>query len=413
MMPKLLFSLLFVVSLSTLIGCSGIGNPVIDDSALPESISNSDSARSGMGILGSYNVAIDPSTLDFEMTPLRQGAIGESDLVNGIEFFTWYPCAHCCYIEGIQGDANGINLAFYIRHPMQPGNTGNPPSGFNRLDLDVFDPEIVIVPGGDPQNFPLLNQGVKTNFCQNQTGFTSELNYALSLTQSVALPYFLIVDDSISGTSTYNKLAMGQEENLTISIKSSPSMIYFTLHLTMGYGVSATFWQRLTPKYYNPEFNRKAAWKVTATPQGFWPQDSFAPVNVRVEVYDWQHGATVCTNPADYANAPSTEIYSQSDVLDVTVEVLGMADWTFSSNTPVSGTGMPNDPLIYMVPVGNYNYLSNGTYPGIVKVTDTRSPETNLGNSRDVIFTTPDGRTLNKYLIPEYATYQTFTAIVG
>jgi len=413
MKSKNLHYIVITILMCAIIGCSSMGNPVIIDQALTTDISDSNAIQSGTGILGAYSVALNPQTLDFEMTPLRSATIGESMMVDGITFFTWFPCSACIRLEGIQGDSNGINLDFYVSHPMQPGNTAYPPSGSNRLDLDVFDLAIVFWSSQTPTYFPVMNQEIYTDFCQNQTGYTTELANLHNPPSNAAVPYFLVVDDSISGTSTFNKFAMGQYKHTTVSIKSSSTMFYFTMYLTMGYGASATFWTRLTPKYYNPEFNRKAAWKVTATPQEHWPQDSFAPVEVLVEVYDWQQGATVYSNPSDYSNAPSNQIYSRSDVYNVTVDVLGMANWTFSSNTPVSGTGMPGDPLIYSVMVGNYNYLTNGTYLGIVKVVDTRVPETNLNNNRDLIVTSPDGRTLNKGVMPEYATYQTFTAIVG
>ena len=83
----------------------------------------------------------------------------------------------------------------------------------------------------------------------------------------------------------------------------SETGLSFDLYLTMGYGASATNLTRLTPKYYNPEFNRKAAWKVEVIPPegddppemgNTWANgDTTTPYTVTVKVYDWQHDATV------------------------------------------------------------------------------------------------------------------------
>jgi hypothetical protein len=189
-------------------------------------------------------------------------------------------------------------------------------------------------------------------------------------------------------------------------------MLIFNVYLTMAYGASATFWERLTPKYYNPEFNRKHAWKVTATPQGHWVDNSSVPVDVRVEVYDWQHGATVYSDPDDFRNAPIDQIYSQSDVQGAWIEIPGMYTNTFYKTTPNSGTGMPGNPLVYKIPVSNFNFLPAGNYTGVVLVRDTRIPDHSGDPNRDCIITSPNGRTLIKHDIPEYMTYQSFTAVV-
>lgn len=412
MKSRTLLSLLIALLITVFAGCSSPGNPVAPDSSLPENVLGSADIQSGTGILGAYSVALDTSTLEYEMVPLRHGAIGESLAVEGVNLFTWFPCAQCFYICGIQGDASGVTLDFFIRHPLNAGNPGNPPSGANRLDLDVFDLSIAIVPDQTKKYFSVLDQTVSADFCLNPTGYTTELTNILITPDDTAYPYYLVVDDSGS-VSTFNKFAMGTFKHVNVSLEPSSTVVFFDLYLTMGYGASSTFWQRVTPKYYNPEFNKKAAWKVTATPQDHWPSDSFVAVAVRVEVYDWQQGATVYSNPADYANAPINQIYSASNVQEVQVEVLGMAGWYFSSTTPDSGTGMPGDPLIYTVWVGNYNYISNGTYLGLVKVIDSRIPETDPNSSRDCIVGTEDGRVLTKHLLPEYATYQTFIATVG
>jgi hypothetical protein len=413
MITRTCITLSFMLFIIVIAGCSGFRNPVNTD-PIPEmpSVADTSEIQSGIGIFGAYTMTVNPSTLEYELTPLRQNTIGESFIVDGASFFTTYPCTRCFYVSGISGDSTGLKLEFYIEHPMYPGNPGNPPSGLNRLDLDVFDPAIVVWPFlPAAQHYDLLNVDVMTDFCLNPSGYTSEFS-DIYLSSEIAAPYFLVVDDSISGTPTWNKFAMGDYKYTTISFKSSPWILSFNLYLTMGYGASATFLQRLTPKYYNPEFNRKPAWKVTATPQNHWVDNELGPVDVRVEVYDWQQGATVYPNPDDFANAPVDQVYEASNVSGVWIEIPGMYTNTFYKTTPDSGTGMPGDPLVYSIPVYNHNFLPAGSYIGCVRVWDTRIPDHSGDPNRDCIVTSSDGKHLIKHSIPEYATYQTFVADV-
>ena len=75
------------------------------------------------------------------------------------------------------------------------------------------------------------------------------------------------VNTSETGTAPWNKFAMGVTENFDAGFSLSEEILTFNMYLTMGYGFSAKKSERLMPKYYNPEFNRKAAWKVDVQPQ--------------------------------------------------------------------------------------------------------------------------------------------------
>lgn len=414
-----------VLLLAVVFGCSGGNSPVAPnqqtgslDNAPIIGLSETENAFDAVGLLGAYELTIDPANMTAEINSKRISAIGEDYLVSGKGFFTVTPCSDCLKLVGITitPDGNG-QLIFSIRHPFAPGNPANPPSAINRLDLDVFDLAMVVAPKeANKSNFPLTAKDVYSGLTYGQDGYTTELANVIT-GESAALPFFLVIDDSVSGTGTWNKFGMGATANFDVGFSLTAGVLKFDTYLTMGYGASAKKAQRLTPTYYNPEFNRKNAWKVVVTPpQGTNPpaigntwqdNDATTTFNVKVEVYDWQIGAT-----EDATLATPTAVYAASNVASVSAEIAGMNTVLPSVTTDDgTGTGMQDAPLVFLVPVANQNLLVPGTYPGLVKVTDSRLPMT-PADGRDFLIDTPDGVALNNYTIPEYATYQTFTATV-
>jgi len=369
----------FIFAILIITGCSGgssnsinVSMPFIDD--YPQ-IANSDfESPEFPALFGAYSLNISPDLQNVELNPLRSSAIGESWLVNGMMYFTVTPCSTCLKIKSIALDSGNVKLTFSITHPFKPGNTSLPPSGTNRLDLNIFDVAMIIVPSDIIPTTYSLGQ-IYTTACANQAGFTREL--ANLIGNPAAFPYFLVIDDSTTGISTYNKFAMGTTNKL-FDVWFSDIGTY-KLFLTMGYGASAKKAQRLNPKYYNPEFNRKSAWRVDVTPpEGVDPpslgntwddSDTTTEYFVTVDVYDWQIGATVNT-----AMANTTDIYAASDVASVSVEIPGMTASPVVVTSPTTGTGKPNDPLVFSVPVANANGLPPGEYTGLVKVLDERVP---------------------------------------
>ena len=215
---------------------------------------------------------------------------------------------------------------------------------------------------------------------------------------------------------------MGTGTTFDAGFDLTAGVLNFDMYLTMGYGFSAKKPNRLLPKYYNPEFNRKAAWKVVVTPpQGEDPPDMSNTWNdanntaewpVTVEVYDWQVGATVFTGaPEEFGDADPDNIFASSGIGSVSVEIPGMNSSLQSVTAPDSGTGFPPDPCIYTIPIANQNSLAEGEYIGLVKVTDERAVLT-PADGRDFLIDTPNGVELIHYAMPEYATYQTFIATV-
>jgi len=410
-----LLILLFVL------GCSHNGNPISPENQslaslndIPIiSITNTGETSSSPGVMGAYELTINPDEMTAELISKRIPTIGESYIVSGINFFTMLPCSDCLKIVDYTLDSDGnLVIKFSVKHPFEPGNTSLPPSAINRLDLNIFDLAMLVKPqAGVPQSYPLTAASVYSGVILNACGYTKELKNVVS--DNSALPFVPVVDDSISGVSTWNEFSMGVTKEFEVIFKMTVGTpLRFDIYLTMGYGASAKLPDRLNPKYYNPEFNRKAAWKVEVTPQGKWlDNNNTTPVNVEVKVYDWQIGANIYGTPSDFANAPASDIYAASDVASVSVEIPGMNSALLSATTPDSGDGTPSNPLIFNIPVVNQNLLPADEYNGIVKVLDER-PCLPVTDGRDFIINSPDGFLLDTYVMPEYATYQAFNASV-
>ena len=418
-------NILIILVISLLIGCSGKSsplnlavNPPDNDSTAIIGLTANDQMMNGLAIMGSYELAIDPVKNSAEIIPQRKSSVGESYIVSGAGFFTSSPCSKCFKIKSIALDANGnLVLSFLIVHPFLAGDPLKPPSGRNRLDLDIFDPAAVIAPKDlVPNSFAFTGTSAYAGFLVNADGYTTELAEVSG--DNAAMPYVLAVDDSVSGNSTWNEFAMGAEGLFDMIFDLSNGGLTYNIYLTMGYGSSAKKAQRLIPTYYNPEFNRKAAWKVDVVPPNgsnppsagntWTDSNSTGTYDVAVKVYDWQIGANV--NP-DLSN--QTDIYAASGVSQVSVEIPGMYNSLKILNTPdnPSATGMPNDPLVYSFHIANENLLAAGKYIGLVKVSDERTP-LSPAEKRDYLIHSPVGVGTENYNIPEYATYQAFNAYV-
>jgi hypothetical protein len=410
------------------IGCSGRlespVNPSANRTSPESSLLNeemfSDNLPGSIGFPGTWELIIHPDEISAELISGRSSAIGEDYIVSGKAFFTISPCQTCLKISSISLDAdNNVVLTFAIEHPFMPGDLLKPPSGLNRLDLDIFDVALIIAPSqASPEEYALTGAQAYAGYCVHPDGYTTELENFTG--DDGALPYYLVIDDSDSGVSSFNKFAMGESAAFDTVFNPASGSFTFDLFLTMGYGSSAKKPSRLAPKYYNPEFNRKPAWKVEVIPPegdnppvvgNTWMDSSTDAHDVTVKVYDWQQGVDVSTT-IPYDDEPDTSlIFAASNVSQVTVEVPGMSSSLPTSTTPASGAGTPDDPLIYTVSVPNDNLLAAGEYNSLVKVSDERIPmPTALG--RDFLIDTPNGINLNNYEIPEYATYQVFTATV-
>jgi hypothetical protein len=409
-----------------IMGCSG-NSPTLPNQGSTQSDSlpiigfaESGGVSNALGLLGAYELIMDPETVSAELTAKRTSAIGESFIVSGKGFFTITPCSDCFKIKRISLDSDGnVVLTFHLKHPFEPGNDAKPPTARNRKDLDIFDTACIVVPKETtPTTYSLLGESIYSGICVNPDGYTKELANVFSPMDNTVMPYFLAIDNSTDQTppvSTYNEFSMGASTEFDMVFNLS-SPLKFDLYLTFGYGAAARKSTFMSPKYYNPEFNRKAAWKVSVIPPTEpWVEGENAPSDTRivtVEIYDWQTGADVSAQENYEDETDTTKVYAASEVSEVELEVLGVKQ---SVTTP-SGThtGMPGDPLIFEIPVANSAPSPSpaGEYTGIVKVSDSRPVATSISEGRDFLIDTPNGIVLNNVLMPEFATYQTFTAVV-
>ncbi|MCD6216472.1 hypothetical protein J7L05_01285, partial [bacterium] len=150
----ILFTVLFIITA----GCSsGANTPLTpQENSSADAMENipvmgmslhEDGSFNALGMLGAYELSINPENATAELVAKRTSAIGESYVVSGMGFFTISPCPTCLKIKSIELDADGnVIVAFLISHPFEKGDALKPPTAINRLDLDVFDLAMVIAP---------------------------------------------------------------------------------------------------------------------------------------------------------------------------------------------------------------------------------------------------------------------------
>ncbi|MBU1024134.1 hypothetical protein KKB99_07620, partial [bacterium] len=420
-MKLLQISVSLILLINLILGCSKSPNLMIGESSFEnEYVGIFDTSpiiplnnNSGLGLFGAFNLAISPEEPTADLIPMRELSIGESYIVNGKPFFTISPCADCLKIKSIALDSDqNIVLGFSIKHPFPKGNPLENPSASNRLDLDVFDLALFVSPlGVYPSDYPLTSTPVQENYLLNADGYSTELLGFISFPS--ALPYKICVANPGN-----NRFEMGSDwQNFEIVLPAQE--LNFELFLTMGYGASAVKATRLTPTYYIPEFNRKAAWKVVVTPpEGLNPPEigntwnaanMTTEYDVIIDIYDWNHGGVVSLNYPD-PNNPN-HLSATSDIESVTVEVPGMTNLLVWAPTTDTTTNAWDDPMTYIASFANENSLGVGEYSGLVKVTDSRTPSS-VPEEGDSLVSTPDGFELEFSTLTEFATYQTFTATI-
>jgi hypothetical protein len=425
-LSKHILAIAVALLLALFIGCSAGDAPVapentagLSDSVPVIGLADVNNALDALGLFGAYDLTINPNKMTADLVTKRTSTIGESYIVSGMGFFTSAPCPDCLNLSTLRQDGMNFIVSFNIRHPFKPGNIGEDPTALNRLDLDVFDLAMLVVPVEEtPSEYTGTGVSIYSDVLSEPDGYTTEL--ANVIEDNAAIPYALVVDDSITGESTWNKFAMGDETEFDVSFPfTMGETLSFELYLTMGYGFSAVKADRLHPAYFNPEFNRKSPWKIDVIPpQAEMPpeigntwsdNDPETEFEVTVLVYDWQIDANVNSD----LELP-TDVYAASNIDEVEIEIIGMnlasVDGMAHDGT---GTGMADRPLVYHIPIMNEGLLTAGEYTGLVKVTDERAVGT-IGD-RDFLIDSPDGVELVNYEMIEYVTYQTFpvTVVIG
>jgi hypothetical protein len=425
-----------VAFIALIVGCSG-SNPTAPqgteagsiDSLPVIGLTSTEDMYNAVGLMGAYEVSVDLEEMTAELVSKRYSAIGESLLVNGINFFTnGVFCGTCVQLTAVEWSPEGyVVLSYDVRHPFQLGDPASPPTGRNRADLDVFDLALVVDDDNDVAKIiPQLVQGVRAKTYVKAAGYTRELEDIVN--HQDALPFYLVVDDAETGTSTWNEFPMGGSGSTMIYIDYQGTKLNFDLFLTIAYGAAARKATFFEPRYFNPEFNRKNAWKVDVTvPWGdddptmlnAWLSNDFTTeLPVIVEVYDWQQGANVYAGTDFEGEALLSDVYEASGVKSVKLVVPGnsISETMFDDAKVMlaadSGTGMPGDPLVYTFNVANENELPAGAYIGFIEVLDERSPASSVMSSRDILIDVDGSLGQHLETMPEYSTYQAFPVYI-
>jgi len=132
-----------------LAGCSG-GTPVATDFDGNVAISQS---VSGEGVFMRAKLVIDPTTMTAEIAPRNNAAVGDlfADLeITSFLIYPFCPDATCLYVKGlgiIAGTPPDISVTIGVAHPFAK-YAGDPPTGINRADLDLFDLRVYLVNNG-------------------------------------------------------------------------------------------------------------------------------------------------------------------------------------------------------------------------------------------------------------------------
>ena len=425
---KLLFTMLFILFLLT--SCSKSSNPLAPDQ-LQQNGSDSNPivvADSQMpvnqyrGVFGAWKVAIDTEKLTAEIVPARNaGAIGDVFDADLLQFLTVTPCSNCLRITNISVDEQWfLNIDIGIIHPFD--------DIVARPDLHGFDVRLIFIQQGWPNSFSdikVMQPGgaeVDAEFVSmalaNADGFTSHFDSIVTDDRyfiggsDVAgslnpfLRYFNSYDTDTfdpDAPTGHNVMPVGSPAEVRTAQLGDWGFGGLELYLVadVAYGHSATYLNRTDPQYYLPEYNRTEPWRVE-----YWIEnnnldhtDPLSTADVMIQVFDWQHGATV---DPDYPNPDNMSgISKSSNVSQLILSIPGLQDAPIIVDTPESGTGTPLDPLTYRMQVTNENTYSYNVM-GLLAVRDELYGQT----GRLPIPETPSGFPYDTEDILDYTYYQ-------
>ena len=358
-------------------------NPVVvADSQLP--------VNPYRGVFGAWEVNVDVENLTAEIIPARNahviGDIFDADL---LQFLTVTPCSNCIRITRIELDPDWyLEMDVGIKHPFDNLAT--------RPDLHGFDVRLIFIYNDGTMEFPGINvmmpggseviADVPMYTLVNADGFTSHFDSIVTDERyfiggmdvegnlNPYLRYFR--DNTVSEfdpdvPSGQNVMPVGSPFETRTAQLGSWLWGGMKLYLVadVAYGHSATYLNRPDPQYYLPEFHRTEPWRIE-----YWNEnnnldstDPASTADVMIQVFDWQHGATV---DPEYPNPDNLSGISQSSkVSQLELIIPSLQDDPIIVNTPESGTGSPSDPLTYRLQVTNENGCNYNT-TGLVAVRD-------------------------------------------
>lgn len=441
-------TLIILFSLIIITGCSGVSDVSLDPVTAPQNqeisgefpVGVSDyfangKPAAGMGMLGLFEVNIDPVGLSAEIHPVRQTSL--TDVLETVDitvFLQNTPCTDCVILDSLNIILpDEVSLSIGIKHPFPAGNPIEPISGRNRADLHVFNVEGILISSEGAINFPGLANSIADFKLLSADGYTGYLDEALDdifPTDANLHPYVLHFDDYSEGnydpssatgfTSVTDPppsgnlvMAMGSDYDYQDYIfKLGPNeRISFRLAVGCTYAVSAAIKsERFSPEYRVPQHNKKAASEiaVSVTRNELVESVVISSADIEIHVVDFNHGADVGEG-LDMMVADSSVSGIRVDIPGVLATALNV---DISSPT---GTGhAPSDPLVYSATITNSASGGIGAYNGLVKVTDSYPPGLNsnpiLAGMDGIERVDPTQSPLEGLFgIPEFATYQVFT----
>ena len=410
-MRNLTISILCLILISVLVGCSGSRynsiSPPIDQNtpdieSLPVGVTgrNADgSPAGGMGDLGLFQLSLDKTNVKAELTPLRNSTTTDVlEIVDITNFLQMAPCTDCVKIKSVALDSDGhLVVSIGIKHPFPAGDPFKPTTGRNRADLHVFNVEGTIISNLAATSFPGLGESTAGFNLLNADGYSKYLDASLDdiyTTNATIHPYKLHFDDYSQGNfdpanpmgfdsvtdppPTGNLvMAMGCDFNFQDYIFDLPSgHVDFIYAVGCTYAVaSASKSHRFSPEYRIPQHNKKAASEVSyqIVQNNLKDGDTTSTAEIEVHVVDINNGV-----PTGIA---LNEMLSESSVNNIIIDVPGVMTNTLVINgsSPISGTGhSPSDPLVYTGTITNTTGATQGTYAGLIKVLDTYAPHQNV-----------------------------------
>jgi len=437
------FLLLFIsVLILSAVSCSSGSNPTTPSNTNEpqSSISHNlpytpiinhsvDGVTAYQAVFGAWKINIDIKNLSAEIIPARKtSAIGDIFDADLSQFLTVSPCETCLMIGRVYIDGYGLlNIQFGMKHPFSNIAT--------RPDLHGFDVRgILIVPADLSSDYPNITltrpdgteEGAwpSTGVILNADGYTSHFDEISTDTRYFTYgsdvpgninPFLRFFEDYATPTfDPHNpdghnvmKVGAGLYTRTTVFSKEASELenLYLYFVADVAYGQSAVLANRTNPQYYLPAFNRTEPWRVE-----YWIEnnnlnmiDPASTADVVVQVFDWQHNATVdpdYPNPGNLSGIPES-----SKVASVELLMPGLQDDVLVQTTPESGTGSPTDPLQYRFTVTNEISSAYECEMGILAIRDELNEQA-APHGRIPIPVSPAGFPYETQDIRDYSMYE-------
>jgi hypothetical protein len=435
MLSNFRLSMLILTAILALViaGCSGGGaNP-----STPDLPSGSNSIESGLkepieglsaGLLGVYQISINPDTLKYEIVPARKlSAIGDTAIIDITKYFIANPCTDCFGIDSIGlTPENNLDVIFKMKHPF--------PATAGREDLTVFDVRGIMILDGNTSfsNLPFIDldgdgfvdEAPTGDFDTliNADGYTYHYDYVAQelygLEKNGNLnPYRLFFnennpDPDINGNQMpWYKMVKGSPFDMKhyfLKLDQAGETLDFIFVIECFYGQSAIFGlppeepgSRQNPLYFNPEFNCKEAYRVDIDLTGNLVEGNTASsTTVKVSVEDWQN-----TTVPGWNISNSASIKYRSDVASVSLAAPDISTPIQTKTAADTGNGTRFNPYIYTFELTNANNAPFGEYTGIIAVMDQYQEDGRIiqGVTPSVKFATFTNYQAVKFIVNEAA----------